>query len=745
MTKFTHEVLGVSYSTTSKTEDSLWLAIEQAKEKSDTVTTEDVAEVIDTIFGLEPCKETDTSETQTVNDSGDVETDLLPVDESISSTTSYNICEINENGCIVQLLIFRSDNSLPYEVELEAGSYGIPKIVSETVKETITIDKSTTAKLSKPVKKNFTIVPTTPIRYRRKLIPKEEFPDIIEFEVKNDTITFGKETSGVFDVTYFTEYEVVPITLPLDEKLVPQDVLAVVTYMGLMEQNTMTFPELDPGITTSNCDDRNGSTTDKPDKPGICYNEVMVTELCECTEDIHGSYTVKERCACPKGSSSGVVKFSSRKEYVDCGERSVFRGHILDDPETYKLYCCVDPTRTLPKCQKKYATYLGGKPIERGEAAWIRDLGPDTVFVPLLPESGICGKWTIETDVTPKACCVDRLPLSWDEDHTIDTIGPNSYGMISVEGNAPLYYFRSLSNHLFFDEARTKKTLVTPNKSVLVFSSNACGSLKITVTDYCTDLAKTIRSTEGDWEISTVDYNYYDKALAENMGEPVTFNISDEILNLFYGIDGEIVGGPDQVGTYVMQAYSGEYSIREQMVFFQSNVHSSSKPMFAKQFHPPVSNPEAYPCAGDWETLCALEPYWGISTAGGGIAFPIGGGLMLEGGGLSESVEDFLMYCLPTYLPDIEDQRWRVNRPTVLMPPVIHLGTQDNPLGTLYYGGFRNSPAIRSVGFYDMWMCGDTDPIFGTHRWGSRTPLYSEVYTWDIYYTANLTLLIWVC
>jgi len=270
-----------------------------------------------------------------------------------------------------------------------------------------------------------------------------------------------------------------------------------------------------------------------------CYETVTTQYKCECGGNLAYETVEEVTVSCPDDRNFKCLhQFSNwSSPYTDddgnevpgkwycrynMGDRTVLGGYIpcdivLYDPMGneraryeeisvmseawyYEERCCVLPEGSLPKCQTTYRKNPGdGKIDETRLSNYKARYGDKLDLIPVSPEDGDCG--TIKTVVSDAAenCCDFVTQLVWDAENSAEVIADNSVAWVRVSnGRLPLTVSVRGSG-FYLDASRTMRDAVVNSRAIRIFSANACGYCYITVTDGCSTVTSGIRSTNGNW------------------------------------------------------------------------------------------------------------------------------------------------------------------------------------------------------------------------------------------------------
>jgi len=468
--------------------DPWWIRLEQEVIEDDSASLADAADLLDTLYNLDPCDDGTTEET--------ADPDSTTTDETVEAEVRSIVCQYDENGNIdVNLMVYRSSPVEEYTLALQGGAIKTVETVTATVTKNIRVENAASITLDAPVLGNFSASWSGTVYGSSGAIT----PTITRV---GNTIDFGGVTvkAGTIRVSYSTEYDLCTITvLGVDGE--PGECTARAFYHGLVNELALEVPE--PSEELGSCQIHwNALETHYKIE---CYRTVVVSKRCQCSEDEIDSYQYDEIVDCPDsvvrcpGSLTECQHFVgtvAAHEYVVCSNDETGR---VSDPAYYEEVCCRTPgSLTLPQCEVKHATWKGGLGIEGGAQQYYDQYGKDLEIVPVSPPGGICGNWTI-TQKVGLDCCASIDPPEWDWTNSLQVLGDSSNGFVFWSASLGPYSVRIYGTGFTLEKGR--KTALVSAPSIRVYTdADACGSGRITVTDYCGNTVQgSVRSINGQW------------------------------------------------------------------------------------------------------------------------------------------------------------------------------------------------------------------------------------------------------
>jgi hypothetical protein len=476
----------VSLSNTARNIDPYWVRIEQNEQENEQATVSDAANLLDALFGIEPCNPEERAPDAVTAPSEPAVTEDEAVD-LFDEILRFSTCVYDPDfGVNVDIKVIRSHRDKPYRLNLVGGR--IVKTVETRDRVIRTLPLSDTVTLDYPLTGNLVsnFRPLSIVGNTLTFSP--EFIDsklIAEFDTIYDLVTI--HVSGVGDG--------------------PGECTALAFYHGLVEEQQLNLPDVDPAAFTY-CTSSGHVIENKANV--TCYESVVVTKRCSCDKKPVGEqYTFDRVVDCPDQltkcpNNQEVCSYNlgtvAQDEYVECtGDTTNYH-----NADFYNEVCCgASPKKPLPKCKVEKRSYLGGVGIQGGEQQYKDFYGGNVKFTPVTPSGGVCGEWTITQKIS--AACCELATLEWDEAHPLPEVmssGDNAY--IYFNGVVGPYSAEITGAGITFTDGYKTKTLADQSAGLHRFEvmarSGTCGTSAITISDGCGNtLLWEIRGSVGSW------------------------------------------------------------------------------------------------------------------------------------------------------------------------------------------------------------------------------------------------------
>jgi hypothetical protein len=496
---------------------SKWIRLAEGDYIPETVSFNEAASIVDNLFEITPCEDTEYQIGGVpVEFEGDIDEKLI---ESFG-LIEYDPCKYNSDGSyVVQVSVYRSHDR-PYKLVLTNG------IISKTTKVDIDINTAIEVQNKKSFNTGFFIY---------NMVSCSE-----EIESINGSTVFLKEKkTGFVTVSFKSNYELLDITVLGSSSNEPESCLCIAYYEDLTETLLLSPPPEDTdAINKIGCDPKPYSDTEDDDGLSFpsgdpCYQRVIVSKLCLCSDTIWDSYEYVEQIRCPPPGSmlSGNTTVASaytfwwenKDVYIRraCPSDGDWEGQ---EKEFYKEKCCVPvPTElkyNLPTCEIKKVTYFGNSSVEKGGDYWKSLYGPMVEFYPIRPKNStakginkiICGEIITKQEVKQENCCDPLItpPIVYDTENSVEVLSDNSNGYIFWQGGLPPFNIQINGSGFYLDRNHTYKTLdyVYPAEVTIegenyyrqkIYTEDACGPAVVSITDGCTTDTGSLKSTDGNW------------------------------------------------------------------------------------------------------------------------------------------------------------------------------------------------------------------------------------------------------
>lgn len=167
---------------------------------------------------------------------------------------------------------------------------------------------------------------------------------------------------------------------------------------------------------------------------------------------------------------------------------------------------CCENVGELP-CKEKVEPWDGYTDEELLSRAGItldeqgRDENGHYVVIERLPRTHPCGELVKKYLVDQKNCCDEIEPISI-LDSSDDIWPDHSVGYVMVSGGVAPYHVSVRGNGFYFGVKAGQRDGVVLGNVIPVYADEACGSVKISITDKCTTAVHSGRSTNGQWVVT---------------------------------------------------------------------------------------------------------------------------------------------------------------------------------------------------------------------------------------------------
>ncbi len=531
--------------------EDVWVRLELVPSASDIATTEDIANLIDELYGTSICDDEyelpvcggeplPVKEEDDPNEATAIDPSQQELAETIKEELGIVSCEAANDFFTAEVNVVTSNPIIPYKLVVENGEIISTTIIEERVTLRFDIKKSSYVKTTYP------IVSDLQVRFVGGVVNHdgEGTPSI---DVANGYFYWDNDVTGVLEASFMTRYDQVTIevlrgttvesangfsqsdlgdylantsnlintdetvwgdTFEDDENIGEAYLLAF--YEGLVDELTVTEPELQDGVDEIGniCPDQGSGVSNKttPDD-AYCYDLVRTLRICQCSGESEGELPseVEVEVECLPGADGGrhLYKTYTNKVYVDCNETTGSVG----DPDYYEKICCYPPppNMSLPQCKEVTSKNTGGYGLSQETMDYYTSFYDNVEFIPVSPEDGDCGTITVKQNIKSNNCCDIAIPLEYNTDSSIDVIADYSSGFIYVYGGLEALEVKIRGDGFWLDAGHTTRDGVFYNGNPLqltaieIFTSDACGGASITITDGCTQVKGSVRSTEGVW------------------------------------------------------------------------------------------------------------------------------------------------------------------------------------------------------------------------------------------------------
>jgi hypothetical protein len=489
--------ISLNYVDEDKIPEKFWARIDVAPPESETVSLEEVATIIDSIYDLDPCN-SDNALSGGFPAMQIAQEDVEYVLKTAFSKIEYDPCKFdagtyNYNATIY---VYRSHIEIPYKLIINSGSVIITERVTKRIETLVKPEDGRVIETSYPIVGN--VVCSETIKYYKGAVA------VLEKEIEKN-IKFS----------YDTAYDKVTVKVNGTED--NQKAVAVAFYNNLAYSAEIEPPEEDAEAVSNIGCKYTGPTQDQIDDAKkeeeeieVCYQRYIYSNVCECSGDIQSSHSEVLQVPCPDSPATphsdteqGALNFwwqaKRINNYVSCPDE-VWEGNT---PEFYLENCCENYAFqvSLPKCEKLTRLWPGGVGIINGPEYYKAFTNERTILIPVPPEDGICGTIVTEYEVESKNCCDDEFltPIEIDTDNSAVIIADGSIGTVFWEGGKAPYELSVRGSGFYFDRNFTKTDIVTDGTAINIYTEDACGIATFIVTDGCSEARHSLKSTNGSW------------------------------------------------------------------------------------------------------------------------------------------------------------------------------------------------------------------------------------------------------
>jgi len=493
-----------------------WVHIEQVATDDNTASLGEVAELVDEIYGTDPCLK----EGETLEETPDPATEEPPEEETedppppiteedfadLIKEFDLNLCGVTFNGdCTVQVKVAISHPGDNYTLRVSNGEIGgTVTVYGELVSETIVIDNASSIEL------DFPVVSGATFEWYGSVYGSAGNMTGPQITLSGRTLSWDEEVTGSISMSYYTQYDLIDITIFGNEDGEPAECRAICFYHGLIDEIDLQPPEIEDneGLEIYRQPFCGAIETDPPeDNDDIqCYENVTKVYRCECSDSKAYDITEEVVTACPEGirCPNGDEKcralLGSRTilgGYIDCSE-----GGSLSDPAYRKEICCDAASGLLPTCQTQYSVNPGGVPIDPTALEQYRMLYHDSLrVIAVKPSDGDCGVVKRQIVVSAKNCCDEVPPLEIDATESVTILADNSSGIIRTTNPTSGNVTVEVHGNGFYarPDLHAKTASYNGGDGFLIYTSNACGTGEIEISDGCSTVKHRVASTDGQW------------------------------------------------------------------------------------------------------------------------------------------------------------------------------------------------------------------------------------------------------
>jgi hypothetical protein len=458
--------------------DPWWILINPVEENNE-ISMAEVANIMDMLYSLDPCVETDGSLNFGEAPEPPTEEKLMEV---AASVISLDECAAKLSGEYdKELKIYKSHQQEGYQTQLSIGQI----LRSSRIKEDMVLDFG--------VELESYIVSTRPILHERGAEPKAEWvgpvydsdglvsPPVIS--INNNTLFWDKEVTGSIKLTFRTVYDLVTVRIPGTATNEMQSSRIMVFYHYNVTTYDIEPPEVDEA------------------------EEATVNAICKAADATFVG----------TNPSTDVV---SEEEDDEPDERKWYNGECeqenrsFTDREYYKEVCCEYPPywRVLESCQSRIYSKAGGQKINPEQAAEYAKYAGGTYndggflenieavqFIPVGPGADGCGEAYHTQVVRPRGCCDDVEQIEFDYDFSPQVLPPEEDIELRWLGGKSPFKVKTTDVNTHFGQPGKREVIIGGNYIRLVANVWFCGHTTVIVDDGCSVATFEVRSTVGRW------------------------------------------------------------------------------------------------------------------------------------------------------------------------------------------------------------------------------------------------------
>ena len=452
-----------------------WITLVQ-EQQDDLATHDEAAEVIDTIFDLDPCIAPPSEETEEENTTP-LEQIIEQAKEVLASALlgqQSTLCA-DASGCFTALVrVYRSHQDRPYTILVQGGAVEQTTVDHvEHEEQVIAVKETTSVSLNLPGDQQVTVSWQGPC-YSRSAGRLDTNPELV---VSGGRISWVGAVTGTLLVTYAMPYDLLTI------KTTENDCAITGLYHLSVDEISIAPPPVDDQAEAL-CGEIGGHFDQPESDTGKCYTETRHIALCNCSESISDSYSTRQDAPCPDGVADGsMVGMDEVVGYVSCGETD-----RVNDPEFYKEVCCHPPEFPLPSCEEKTTTFSGRGLTNEERKRLLGMYDGNVLLVGVGPKIAPCGKLTIKQSISNENCCDGVLPLEL-LSVTPETIGIGGWVEVVLTGGLPPFIWGVNAGYYFVD------TVTNGRSNILAMDGVACTNARIRVEGKCGNLDTVIART----------------------------------------------------------------------------------------------------------------------------------------------------------------------------------------------------------------------------------------------------------
>jgi len=502
----------IDTSSGSSVSSTRFVRLEQILPEPDIATLGEVAELLESLYDIDPCTDIVTQPeegVEVINPPFSFET----FEQVIANQFKLPVCSTDTAGnWDTQVKVIISNIGDSYRLNLSNGMVTRTVVTEEVIRLNIDIDKESGTLLQYPILGRSEDV----FQWNGSVINEDGTgvvpPEIVQL---GNSLNWDGEFTGSLTVEYMTRYDLVDVLVYGEVDYSLGKCTATCFYDGLVDSLELEQPEVDEdeeSDVSSFClpeeaplEQGSGSVDFVKGEPKPWWIIKRMNWKCQCSGE-YSHYTYSNEPT-QEDEDGNDYRFPAKIEdefggYIDCGEIN----ETLHSEEFYIETCCESPPDTnfkedpvygLPRCVTLYRKNGGGKPFEREEEYKDR-YGSQLRLIGVTPEDGDCGVIKTTQVIDFYNCCDGVSVIEWDSDSSPEVLPSNSGVTVYINGGIAPYTWTISSNNVFF--SNTLKKIKTTYPFVNIYAnSDFCGAASIKVTDGCSTVNEVLRSDLGSW------------------------------------------------------------------------------------------------------------------------------------------------------------------------------------------------------------------------------------------------------
>ncbi len=507
--------LNISLTAPGDQGDRYFLTLEQEPYETEEIDAEDAANLIDELYGTSICDlasgfvgcggPEETTVSQEEEEEEEVDLTEEEVAEKLKDLNLISCDSIEDGSYTTTIRVYKSHQEESYRLVIDNGERTSeqPTIVEE--EKTLALD----VKLSEQEYIEYPVLGIKSLQWEGAVYGRNGriSPPVLSFD--NGTIKWEGAATGIIKFIFDTRYDSIEIDAPPleedDGAFEDHIILLKAFYHFEVTVLEAQPPPIDESLTPDQllriCEWGGGEGGTTGEGEGNCYGLERDLKLCWCSGNIKDSDETRNSRSCPEGYPDGSQVGAPRLsiEYVDCGEED-----DVHDPEFFKSKCCFPAAelgKDLPQCRTETRIYKGNAAMSPNDIAHYRNMyGSKVKFIPRGARQGYCGEHSKHQQVTQRDCCEGVETIVWDDEESVQVLADYTSGEVFVIGGKAPYSWEVRGDGFYTNSTYTKRDVITNDRSMRVYTENACGTCTIYVTDGCSSTTGIVVAADGVWE-----------------------------------------------------------------------------------------------------------------------------------------------------------------------------------------------------------------------------------------------------